>query len=147
MSCCEAQSNGRASGSALDVLTYDRTTTDASAQTVRVATLPAIGDAVFWYLSLRGDQTNGQRGMRFNYWADASLNAIGLNGLVTGTIGPTGFTDIATPPWTTIGVPASWAINAINIAGNDVQFQWNGAAGQTVRWRVQIERILIGGAS
>jgi hypothetical protein len=130
-----------------DALIDTRTTTDATTQTLTIANLPIVGAGVYWYLSIRGQETNGQRGARFNYWADASRNAVGTNGVVLGTVGPTGYTDVATPPWTTIAVPVGWGFTAINIVGNQTQFQFNGAVAQTVQWKTIVQRIFMSGAT
>lgn len=122
-------------------------TTDATVQTAVIANFPVVGGGVYYRAVLRGQQTNGQRGFRADFWCDASRNAIGTNGLQTGNIGPTGYTDAALAPWNTVGVPAGWAVNTLNIVGNQIQVQWNGAAGQTVEWWLVAERIFLSGAT
>lgn len=122
-------------------------TTDAAAQTLVMANLPAAGDGVYYYGHVRAQQTNGQRGFRYNFWVDASRNAIGTNILTTGTIGPTGYVDVATPPWNTIGVPAGWGVVEANVVGNQIQVVFGGAAGQTVQWQLTFTRLLMNGAT
>lgn len=122
-------------------------TTDASVQTLVMANFPVVGARVYYYGEFAAEQNNSNRGFRFNFWVDASRNAIGSNVLTTGTIGPTGFTDIATAPWNTIGVPAGWAFNPTNLVGNQLQIQFNAAAAQTVQWMWQLTRFLLWGAT
>jgi hypothetical protein len=116
-------------------------------QTLVVANLNAAGDGVYYYGHVRAQQTNGERGMRFNFWVDASRNAVGSGILTTGTVGPTGYTDVAAVPWTTVGVPVGWGITEANLVGNQVQVLFNGAAGQTVQWKLVFTRLLMNGAT
>ena len=128
-------------------LSFQVTTTDAGVQTVRIADLPAVGAGVYFRATLRGQQDNGQRGFRADFWCDASRNAIGTNGLQAGNIGPTGYTDAALAPWNTIGVPAGWNVATMVVVGNTINVQFNGAVGQTVAWWFVAERILLNGAT
>lgn len=122
-------------------------TVDATVQTQNVAVLAAVGAAIKFHVSLQGVQDNGQRGLVVEWIGNAARNAIG-NGFGTPVaIGPTGFTDAAAVPWTTIGVPAGWAA-VVAFVGTTLQVQFNAAAGQNVNWQLdQLERYLLGGAT
>lgn len=127
---------------------YDEiTTSDDGVETRDIVTLPGNGAGMFGYGSVKAAQDNGENGMRFNFWIDFDRNSAGSNALITGTVGPTGFTDVALPPWNNVGVPAGWAFNALNLSGTILQAQFNGAAGQNVNWRIVYNICLVGGAT
>lgn len=154
MSDCAFASNGGDSGGAaaspgFDVLApAPIVTTDATVETIIVANLNAPGDGVFYRLTVRAQEDNGERAMRANFWVDASRNVAGTNGLTSGNIGPNGYTDVPpSMPWTTIGVPAGWNFNPLDIVGDQVRVQLQGPVGQTIQWRVVIERLLMWGAT
>lgn len=156
MSCCELQSNGADTGGVggdPDALSADVTTTDGAAQQVVLAQLPADGAAASVEFKISGSQTGpaaadaGDRGGWFHAWVQAARNSIGTNFLITGLIGPSGYTDILFVPWTTIGVPAGWAFIGVAIAGTSLVLNFNGAAGQTIAWRIRGHRSFAGGAT
>jgi len=155
VNCCGFTSNGVESvspgsgGAGFDVLDPGTIiTTDGSTQTLVVANLAAVGARVFYYSTIVAQQTNGDRAMRANYWTDASRNAAGSGILTSGNIGPNGYTDVPPSlPWTTVVVPAGWGIVEANLVGDQVQILFGAAAGQTVEWRIVVQRLLLGGAT
>lgn len=120
-------------------INIDVLTVDATAQTINIGTLAAVGAGLTFVVVIEGTQSNGQRGLYLERHGNAARNAIGSNLVTPVAIGSTGYTDAALPPWSTIGVPAGWAAQ-VALAGNVLQLQWNGAAGQNVRWRGIIMR-------
>lgn len=131
----------------IDTFIDQRTTTDGAVQTLVLANYPVIGAGGFFYGTCMGVQDDGVRGARVTFWLDGARNAIAFAAAQNGNIGPTGYTDAAAQPWTTVGVPVGWAFATVNIVGNQQQFQFNAAAGQTVRWTTVVQRILVGGAT
>lgn len=151
MSCCEFDSNGDGGGggesSSADIVEGSLEVTGDATQTIVIANLPVVGAGVFYGGTISARQSNGQRGFRFTFWTDAARNAVGSGILTQGTIGPSGYTDVAAVPYTTPGVPVGYAVVEANLVGNQVQVLFGGPAGQTVRWGWLFERILMGGAT
>lgn len=153
MSCDELTGNGESEGGDPNALDVPITTTDATPQTVVLARHPVDGAAASVELDIRGAQTGpaaadrGDRGGWFKAWIQSSRSAGGTNFLITGLIGPTGYEDPAGVPWTTVGVPVGWAFIGIAIVGTDLVITFNGAAGQTIQWRLRGPRSFAGGAT
>lgn len=105
----------------------------AALQTIDVGQLPAAGAAVAFQIRLTMTRLDlaGQMGSFFAPEGDGARNATGLGFATPIFIGPTGYTDAAAVPWTTLGLPAGWAMG-VAFAGAILQLQWNAAAGQTV---------------
>jgi hypothetical protein len=123
-------------------------TTDGTAQTFNVGTLAAVGASILFDVVLMGTKTNAQEGLYARWMGQAARNATASGiGLIL-VAGPTGFTDPAAAPYTAApAVPAGWAAN-IALAGTIVQLQYNGAAGDTIDWRIVVlQRFLVNGAT
>lgn len=151
--CCAPSSNGDSGGGDPNELSFDRETTDAAAQQVTLARMPVDGSAATVELYIAGSQTGpaagdrGDRGGWFKAWVSCARSSTGVGFLITGTIGPTGYTDLVAAPWTTPGIPIGWAFIGVAIAGNDLVLNFNGAAGQTIQWKIRGHRAFSGGAT
>jgi hypothetical protein len=125
------------SGSAIPFDSGEIVTTDATVQRYQIANFPAIGDGVSWYVHIHGVETNGDRVGFVITWGGANRNSVGTGGQQLGAIGPGGTTDVGVNPWTGAGaLPAGWGVSTMDIVGNTAGVLFNGAVGNTVRWRV-----------
>lgn len=124
-------------------------TTDATVQTVVLGRLPVDGAQVHINVETIAEQSNGQRGAWSLNNATAARNVNGSNSTQHITLLQS-YTDVVTPPWTTVAagaMPAGWAFVAPTVAGTDFQIQFNGAAGQTISWRIYGSVVLQRGAT
>lgn len=144
---CDATSNGEAqtSDDAIVQTPPNFETTDATLQSLRIGDLAQVGAGLTVFAQFFGIQDTGERGNRLSVFGEASRNAVGSNSNIVGAFGE-GYTDIATPPWTTIAVPAGWAVPALVVTGTVVTLTWSGAAGQIVRWSIRAVVQRVGGA-
>lgn len=106
----------------------------AGVQTINLGTVAAIGNAVQFSARLTVTRTDAANEAEDGaYFAPEGDGARSVNGVGFATpifVGPTGYSDPALPPWTTIVVPVGWGF-AVVFAGSTLQLQWNVAAGQT----------------
>lgn len=154
--CCPSPlSNGQPPAAGGSELAFDVeiTTTDGAVQTVTLAQLPVAGAAAHANLELVGQQDNpagqeGQRGAWTLQNASAARNSVG-SGSFPHIALQAGYTDIATPAWTTGGAawPAGWGFTQPGVVGNAFVMTFNGAAGQRVRWRLFGTVVLENGAT
>lgn len=156
MSCCEFESNGDASApdeGGGGAFSEDAETTDGSAQQTVLAQLPVDGAGVKIELDVWAQQVGplaadaGDRAGWFHCFILASRNSVGINFLFGVTIGPTGYTNVATLPWTAVAVPAGWNLIGVAVVGSSIVLNYNAAAGQTVEWRLRASRSFTGGAT
>jgi len=148
--CPSPLSNGRTPSGASE-LAFDSgeiETVGAVVTTVVLARLVVVGASAHVNIETIGQQDNAENGAWSLNNASAARNAIGSNANQFITI-LSSYTDAAAPPWTTVAAgawPAGWAFVAPAVVGTDFQIQFNGAAGQTIRWRVYGSLVLQWGA-
>ncbi len=150
--CCPEPLDDGAPISALSELAFDTgdiVTTDGTVQTIVFGHLPVVGAQIHINMETVAEQSNGQNGAWSLNNATAARNAIGSNAAQHITLLQS-YTDVATPPWTTVAagvMPAGWAFVAPAVAGVDFQLQFNGTAGATITWRVYGSVVLMRGAT
>lgn len=150
--CCADPLDDGAPPSGASELAFDSgeiITTDASVVTVVLAQLPIDGAQAHVNLETIAERSNGQAGAWSLNNATAARNVNGSNAAQHITILQS-YTDIVTPPWTTVAagaMPAGWAFVAPAVVGTTFQLQFNGAAGQTISWRVEGTLVLQRGAT
>lgn len=122
------------------------TTTDATPVFVAFADLAAVGSALGFEGFLFGQRSNGEQAAFAWRVGGFARNAVGANGLAPVTFGPSGYTDVATPPWTTPGLPAGWGAAIDWQIGNQLGAIMVGVAGVTIAWRALVFRFPFWGA-
>lgn len=110
-------------------------TTDGASQLLQWLNLPSAGSGASFNANLYAQQDNGQRVLLETYVGQVNRNSTGTGGGLTISVGPGGYTDTVTTPWTTPGSPAGWNGTPIDLSASPtISLQLQGAAGQTTDW-------------
>lgn len=125
------------------------TTTDAVPVFVTWASLPAAGAAINFYAIFTGQQSTGERSLFRHTQAGYARAAAGENSIApVAAVVTSGYEDPGGVPWNTlVANPVGWG-GGVNFlpGGNIIQVAFNGAAGQTIDWKVVIFAIPYFGA-
>lgn len=134
------------SGSAFKI-TWIVRTTNATPSTQQWVNLAAVGAGVSFNCLVTAQQDNAQRGFLQTQVGEANRNSTGTGTGNSITVGPNGYVDTVTTPWTTFGAPAGWAATQSDLsAAPIVTMGVTGAAGMNIDWLVNMEVYLFGGA-
>lgn len=137
---------GAGSGSidGFDVFPINFETTDATPVIQQWGNLAVIGAGVLYEGRVEAIQDTGANGQYAFIGGTASRDAVG-SGQVNPIIGGAGYVPPG-PAWATPGAPG-WTMILAQLAGDILQINMAGLAGQTVRWRGWIIRSFTGGAT
>jgi len=115
---------GTSTNNYTEVLQGQQSTTDGSAQTVNIATIPSGADCTVRG-TLKGKQNGSANGRSLAFWATYTNN-----GGAVAIVGSAHVNDLK-------GAPA-WSL-AVGISGTHIQLQFTGAAATTIRWTWDFE--------
>ncbi len=122
-------------------------TTDGSAVSLQWCDLTAVGSGVYFNGNIVAQQDNAERAFVQTYIGTADTNAIGTGTGLSVSVGPNGYIDTATAPWTTFAAPVGWNAQPHDLAAAPiVSFTVQGAAGQNIDWLVDVNCYFWGGA-
>lgn len=115
---------GTSANNYTETLQGQQSTTDGSAQTVNIATVPSGADCTVRGF-LKGKQNSSANGRSLAFWATYTNNA--------GTVAIVGSAHVNDLK----GAPA-WSL-AVGVSGTNIQLQFTGAVATTIRWTWEFE--------
>lgn len=124
-------------------------TTGAASTLLQWLNLPSAGSGASFNCNLYAQQDNGQRAFDQTYVGQVNRNSTGTGAGLTIAVGPGGYTDTVTTPWSTTGAPAGWNGTPIDLSASPtISLQVQGAAAQNIDWFFVLNDVsLFGGAT
>lgn len=122
-------------------------TTDGTNTLLQWLNLPSAGSGAYFNGNITAQQDNAQRVFVQTYVGTVNRNSTGTGAGLSISVGPNGYTDTVTTPWTSPGSPAGWNAVVHDLSASPIiSFQVQGAAAQNIDWLATVDVYLWGGA-